>query len=195
LARDLHDLVSSQLIKVSFDLCRIASLVRGPALEMVYVSIRDIDDLNGHLRQLVFNRMEPTRDAEELGPAIRSLVEGAGRRLGATTQLNIEGDPADLPPVLQHNVTAVLSEAIQNVVLHSGASRLSVQLTITEDLAEVIVADDGTGLPDGPLLGIGLASMAARARELHGTFEITDGVPRGAVVVWRVPLAAVSRPA
>jgi signal transduction histidine kinase len=190
LSRDVHDLVSSQLIKISFDLCRIASLVGGPALEMLYTSIRDIDDLNSRLRRLVFNRTEPYPDGVELEPTIRSVVEGAGRQLGAATQLNVDGELAGLPPVLQANINAVVNEAVQNVVAHSRASRLSVQLTVTDELAEVIVADDGTGLPDGPVLGIGLATMAARARELNGTFEITAGVPHGTVVVWRAPLAA-----
>ncbi|QGN33506.1 hypothetical protein [Microlunatus sp. Gsoil 973] len=68
LAREVHQLVSSELIKISFDLSRIASLVRGPVLEMLYASISDLDGLNSKLRQVIFNGLKPAGNGVDLAP-------------------------------------------------------------------------------------------------------------------------------
>jgi signal transduction histidine kinase len=50
------------------------------------------------------------------------------------------------------------------------------------------IADDGRGLPEHHLTGIGLTSMRERATELGGTFAITRAANGGTLLAVRLPL-------
>jgi signal transduction histidine kinase len=192
LVRDLHDLGIIRLSWLGFELSSVSNLIQGAARERITRAIQDVDDLIRDLRQLAF--VEPDRGTAHPGlePTIRALVEAAGTRLGCVPQLSIRGDLGAIPPAVAHNLTAVLAEALRNAVAHSRASSLAVQVTVGTDQVEVSVADDGKGAPGGPVHGLGLGSMAARVRELQGTFLFSLGSGGGTVVTWRVPLPAAA---
>jgi signal transduction histidine kinase len=84
----------------------------------------------------------------------------------------------------------VVAEAVHNVGTHSRGSCLEVVVAVRSDRLEATVVDDGIGPPGRPVHGLGLGSMAARARELRGTFEFGSGPSGGATVSWCVPVPA-----
>lgn len=87
----------------------------------------------------------------------------------------------------------VLQEALANVLKHSGATR--VRVDVRADAEEVLlrVADDGRGLPAeaAPASGFGIRNMRARAQRLHGQLALDPQVG-GTVLELRCPLAAVA---
>ena len=52
----------------------------------------------------------------------------------------------------------------------------------------VEVTDDGTGLPDGPVAGVGLSSMRERAAEMGGSCRVEPATGGGTRVLARLPL-------
>jgi signal transduction histidine kinase len=64
----------------------------------------------------------------------------------------------------------IATEAVTNVVRHSGASTCTVTLAAVEGGVLLVVEDDGSGLPQQPRDGVGLASMRRRAAGLGGTW-------------------------
>ena len=78
---------------------------------------------------------------------------------------------------------------MNNVVRHSGASRLDVELRVERGWLSLRVADDGVGAPGASdSSGHGLRSMRERAQRLKGTLDIRLAEPSGTTVALRVPL-------
>jgi signal transduction histidine kinase len=85
---------------------------------------------------------------------------------------------------------AVLREALSNVVRHAGASKVTVQVEVTDADLVAWVIDDGVGAGPGQRPGgKGLASLHHRAEALGGTLELRAGTNgTGTAVRWQVPL-------
>jgi signal transduction histidine kinase len=90
---------------------------------------------------------------------------------------------------LGDEVTAVLREALSNVVRHASASTVEASVAVRGAEVVVTVRDDGTGMPETDRRS-GLGNLAARAHERGGTFAIEAVSPHGTLVRWSVPWEA-----
>ncbi|WP_157744659.1 sensor histidine kinase [Micromonospora viridifaciens] len=78
---------------------------------------------------------------------------------------------AELPPAVSEAAYLVVLEAVANVVRHARAGSCTVTLTGGDRLT-VCVEDDGVGIGDRYVAGVGTGSMRRRVRELGGQFEL-----------------------
>jgi len=83
----------------------------------------------------------------------------------------------------------VAQEALVNVYRHAHASLATVTLRRRSRSVELIVRDDGNGLPEGRgnSFGLGLQSMRHRVETLGGVFRIS-GLKHGVKVFASVPI-------
>ncbi len=88
--------------------------------------------------------------------------------------------------------TRILREAVSNIIKHSGASRCTVRCTIADGDFQLIVQDNGKGIPmelDGRLdRGHGMASMKHRAKQLQGQCLVESGPGYGTVIRLTLPV-------
>ena len=75
-------------------------------------------------------------------------------------------------------------EALSNALRHADASRIVVTLRDEPPLVTLEIADDGDGFDPSapPHTGVGLTSMAARAREAGGELQVHSTVGGGTQV-------------
>jgi signal transduction histidine kinase len=66
----------------------------------------------------------------------------------------------------------VAAEAVTNATRHAAASRVCIELRPAPHGLVLTVTDDGRGLPEQPVPGVGLRSMRERAEELAGTLVV-----------------------
>jgi signal transduction histidine kinase len=78
-------------------------------------------------------------------------------------------------------------EAMTNVVHHAQASRCTVCLALN-DVLQLEITDDGLGLAEDSVPGVGLASMRERAAELGGTFELQSTPDAGTRIIVSLPV-------
>jgi signal transduction histidine kinase len=88
--------------------------------------------------------------------------------------------------------TRILREAVSNIIKHSGASRCSITAKVAEGDFQLVIQDNGRGIPmemDGKLdRGHGMASMKHRAKQLHGQCLVESGPGYGTVIRLTLPL-------
>ena len=93
---------------------------------------------------------------------------------------------------LATHIYRIAQEALHNAVKHSGGTKVVVRLAADEHSVEVVVSDDGVGLPDpqnrqSGIGGLGMHTMQYRARIIGAVLEILKNNKGGTRVVCRIP--------
>jgi two-component system NarL family sensor kinase len=140
------------------------------------------------VRRVVYGLRPPALDQLGLLGALRQQAATLGL---ADPRLSIDVDAPEpltpLPAAVEVAVFRIAQEALTNVARHAGAERATVTIAVDDALA-LTIRDDGRGLPEDHLSGVGLTSMRERATELGGTFAITTPAGGGTLLAVRLPL-------
>jgi len=90
----------------------------------------------------------------------------------------------------RRNLLLVLKEALHNIVKHSQATRVTVQLEIGERELHLEIADNGLGFDQScPRRGgNGFGNMERRIRDLGGRFELSSQAGEGVCIDCRIPI-------
>jgi signal transduction histidine kinase len=90
--------------------------------------------------------------------------------------LDLPEHPSERPvsAELRHNLFLILKEALNNVVRHSHASEMRLQIAINETELTMSIEDNGRGFERAPenKFADGLQNMRQRAETINGQFEI-----------------------
>jgi signal transduction histidine kinase len=137
--------------------------------------------------------LEP--DAGALAAALRMLAKRTQGATGVPCRFTATGDVSVPDPETAQHLYRIAQEAVSNAARHAHARRIAVELHGGDDGLLLQVEDDGDGLPvDVPSAGMGLRTMAYRARLLDGQFTVTPAGTGGTRVSCRVPRAGLARP-
>jgi signal transduction histidine kinase len=176
LRRDLHDGLGPALAGIRLGLLAARGLQdRDPraADEMLDALERELVQQGEEVRRLSRSLVPLALDEGDLGSALASL---ASRFASDELEVRVSVPPdVDLEPSVQLAIYQMASEALLNVQRHSGAWRCDIVLRRRADGGTLfIVSDNGTGIGEGDLEGVGLRSMRERAEELGGVLQITS---------------------
>jgi signal transduction histidine kinase len=199
LGADLHDGVLQILSSVRVYACELQEeLDRLPAVSGADGATR-IRELSAEIQRCVDTGSEEIADAIDLlrrPDATVDVARGlelARERLqnaGIATELVYELD--DLPAEVSDALTWISREAASNILQHSAARAVAIELRATGPLVELVIADDGAAESrhdrDGGI-GLGQQLMRERAEQLGGTLTI-DSRADGVRLHVRVPVAA-----
>ncbi len=190
IGRDLHDLVIQRLFAVGLALENTARMAadRPDVAERVARAVDDLDVTIKDIRRSIFALSAPEQSTD-VRRAITDLVDRAARTLKFRPVLHLEGPVGSLVGArTAPHLTAVLGEALSNVVRHAGAHRVEVTVQ-AGDRVTLTVADDGRGIPEDAAQS-GLLNMRKRAEQLGGTCIVDSAPGEGTTVVWQVPASS-----
>jgi two-component system sensor histidine kinase UhpB len=88
-------------------------------------------------------------------------------------------------------VYRIAQEALTNTVRHARARSVRLSLSIDDGGLELVVQDDGRGLPERVPIESGLRGMRERALLVGGTLSVTSRPRSGTEVRLRVPILEV----
>ncbi|GGP46493.1 sensor histidine kinase [Saccharothrix coeruleofusca] len=195
IARDLHDLVVQRLFGLGLALQGLNGLVEQPVVATRLADFVDeVDQTIREIRRTIFSLREPATGNLSLPAQLLRVVQESTRLLGFEPTLAVDG-PLDsvVPDEVRPDLLATLREALANVGRHAGASKVHVDVTVDRagTLLELVVRDDGNGLPEGGARHTGgLANMATRATRWGGSCEVSSRAGHGVTVRWSAPLVA-----
>jgi two-component system, NarL family, sensor kinase len=171
--RDLHDGLGPTLASLGLRLGVLQRTVRDSpeaAAELAGELRADVRQATADIRRLVYELRPPMLDEFGLVDALRNLRSGDGlaRTVSAPSPM------PELPPAVEVALYRIAAEALHNASRHSGAATCAVELAVVADGVTLTVTDDGRGLPDDYLAGVGHRSMRERSSELGGTLAIGE---------------------
>ncbi|MEO8829518.1 GAF domain-containing protein [Lapillicoccus sp.] len=186
IARDMHDRVIQRLFATGLSLQSASRIAQHPTVRVrLDEAVDDLDTAIKEIRQAIFELHAPRRDvtaAEELADIVATFSSG----LGFEPDLVLRGDLSELGPSTRSDVLAVVSEGLSNISRHAHASRAQVEVVVDDHLS-IDIADDGVGM-DTHQPRSGLVNLHDRATTARGSFGITQNVPTGTLLRWRVPV-------
>ena len=182
IARDLHDDVGARLLTGLHrgDLAQTREAMRGAIGDLRSI----VSGLSGHdlpLEDVLADLRHET--AERLA--------AAGLSLDWPPDEGVEGQTL-APYRVYKNLTSACREIVSNAIRHAQASQVTVTVDRTAERLEMIISDDGVGLPTTPGgRRSGLVNLQRRIVELGGSVSFPE-VPRGTVVRLFLPLTPES---
>jgi signal transduction histidine kinase len=97
-------------------------------------------------------------------------------------------DVEDLPPAVAQTTYLVLLEATNNVLRHAHATTARLTASCDTDRLQLEVVDNGIGLEEPYISGVGITSMRRRVESLGGNFTIARQPDRGTRLTATIPL-------
>jgi signal transduction histidine kinase len=188
--RNLHDGLGHQLASQTLGLEAVAQLMltNPDKARTLISSLQDqAQEAIQDMRRLVYDLRPPVLD--ELG--LTGALEESALRYESNSlhfQLEIENSQPELPAAIETAILRIAQEAMTNAVRHSKATHCKVRLYYKDNDVTVEIEDDGRGLPENFVSGIGLQTMRERATELNGETIISSLARGGTRVQARLPL-------
>ena len=195
MAREIHDGLGQVLTGSGMQLHVLARALKekGEAsLAADAVRIQGyVSDALDQARTISRGLIPVTVDPGELAPALDHLCEAAGQSLDVEIAFEASGPFAVASSERAGHLYRIAQEALANAARHGEAHRVTV--TLTEDGSEgtMIIRDDGIGITDDALEaggGLGMRTMAYRARRVSGTLDVQQHPDGGTQVRVRFPL-------
>lgn len=190
IAHELHDHVIQRLFAAGLDLQ--SAIARSRTFEMTDRLTAILDDLQStieDIRATVFELQARPGPHETFSQRVRQLVASLTEHVDIAVTLQTIGVMTAVGGELGQHAEAAMTEAINNTVRHSGASRLTVAIAVT-DVFTVDVIDDGDGVRAEDEQRNGRAHMNQLAEQIGGTCRISAPPEGGTHVRWAAPLAS-----
>ncbi|MDB6039393.1 MAG: hypothetical protein JWM99_3234 [Verrucomicrobiales bacterium] len=199
MARDIHDTLAQGFTGVIMHMeaaeeamsRRRAEVVSGhlrSAGEIARDGLREARRSVRALRPLV---LEEKKLPEALGELVKKLTAGTAVR----TKFALQGVPQELPLEWDSNILRIEQEVLTNILRHSRATELDVQLVFDATEVRLNIRDNGCGFdPAGKYEGFGLRGMAERVESMGGQLCIQSTNGGGAAISVVLPLAASAKP-
>jgi PAS domain S-box-containing protein len=206
ISRDLHDSTAQNLLGAILGIRRALRLDRDMPDEAKTV-LEESHDLirqaEREVRTTCYLLHPPMLDEAGLPAAVRWYVEGFAKRSRIKVDIDIAAELSErrLPQDVEIALFRVVQEALTNVRRHSGSKKARLSLMhLNEEGISLTIEDDGRGMtgvalafaagkPKGGIasLGLGIAGMSERLRQLGGSLHIHSRSP-GVRVTATVPV-------
>ncbi len=194
LARELHDSVTQAMYSVTLYAEAAHLALEAGKRDVAAESLRELQAMAREalfdIRLLIFELHPPILEGQGLAASLRIRLAAVENRAGLQTEMHVSG-ARTLPLAIEEELYRIALEALNNVVKHARAQRVTVYVRFDEQHVGVEISDDGTGYDpatarDGG--GMGLRSMAERAERINGKLEISSVPGKGTTLSIEVPV-------
>ena len=176
MARELHDSTSQLLVVLQLNLMNLDRQASAEAEAIVSDCKNVVQAIHREIRSISYIAHPPSLSLNGLPAALKTLVTGFASRDGLNVELEIK-DVGQASASVEAATYRLAQEALSNIHRHASASRVGVRLVGTDRYIHLVISDDGTGFDIGSSrhrasMGVGIAGMEERVRELRGRFSV-----------------------
>ncbi|MGD9572586.1 MAG: GAF domain-containing sensor histidine kinase, partial [Thermoleophilia bacterium] len=193
LARALHDEFGQRLfgIGVTNSLAR-ASATAGRADLVTHLAglEQQIAGAATALRDTLRSLDRPSAPAGALAVKLREDAASFSARTGVAAHLLVLGEPEPIDEAREELLVRVVQEGLRNVERHAAANEVVLTLAFAPGSVELVVQDDGVGVPaSGDCVnGVGLGMLREEIARLGGEARLVRNDDAGSTMRTRLPL-------
>lgn len=189
--RDLHDEIGAGLsrIKILSDIALLEKENNEQSLELVKESATEITE---KLREIVWSMNQENENLNKLSQKLQTTAEVLFSNLEIQLLLTLEdGIPKiELPPIKIRNILMVYREIINNIIKHSHATQVEINIEWVDNIYTILIKDNGKGFNTESDFkdSNGLKIIKDRMDELHATLTIKSEIGNGTAIEFKVPI-------
>lgn len=205
LARELHESAGQSLAALKMSLGNLREVLpeeNAVALEHLDAARGFAEDAIREVRVISYLMYPPLLDDAGLGPALNWYIRGFAERSGIKASVEIKRSLGRYPQEIETAIFCIVQEALTNVHRYSGSPTVVVRLGQDDASMHAEIEDHGSGLPilspmrgGAAVMGVGIAGMRERVKQLNGSFEIISTPGSGTVVRAILPIPPQQQPA
>ena len=191
IARDLHDSTAQALSALEMNTSLLETMATDEKTRKLAADTAEISrQVCSELRNISYLLHPPLLEEEGLGFAIRWFADGFTKRNSIPVFLDLAEDFPRLKADEETALFRIVQEALSNIYHHAGATKAWITLRRGEDRVVALeIRDNGEGLPEDfsftKSVGVGLAGMRERMKQLGGTLDVASS-PYGVAVKCRM---------
>lgn len=178
LAKELHDGVCNDLLGIGLQMqCMPPTSGAKQELQILLEQVRD------DVRYISHELMPPKFQSVTLAETIEWYMERLAIPSSMQLGFSKESDNADwrqVPEQVAYEVYRILQEVLSNILKHSGATRVSVNLLLNKELLTLLITNNGKSFSDAGVGagGIGLTTIQERVKATGGVLftNIREGM-------------------
>ena len=189
IARELHDNLGQELALVEITLDRLIEK-SDPSLkpELSDLSGR-VSAISGATREISHGLYPAVLEYLGLQKALAKLCDDVQRGKDLSVDLTVGNLPDRFQPEISICLYRVAQETLHNIITHSHARNVQVELTSRHGRILLVIIDDGVGFDvNHEKAGLGLVSMRERIRAIGGYIHISSFQKAGTLIEVHVPL-------
>jgi signal transduction histidine kinase/ligand-binding sensor domain-containing protein len=159
------------------------------ALDQAAAAITEGRDAVQGLRSSAFETNDLANGIIAIG---QELTNTASTVETPTIDVEVEGGPRQLNPIVRDEACRVAGEALRNAFRHAQARRITVEIHYEKRRLRVRVSDDGKGIDEEtircqPVGHFGLPGMRERAESVGGRLEVSSRLASGTEIELSIP--------
>lgn len=195
-AAELHDSLGQDLLIIKNK--ALVSIKKNEP-EKFMLQMNEISDLTSstlnNVREISYNLRPYELDRIGLSKTIISLLD----RANSSTNINFTGDINNIDkiflPEVEINIYRILQESLNNVIKHSDAKEVFVNILKKEKEILINITDDGKGFDirkfrlNTKRNGFGLKGIEERVRLQNGEYEIDSEIGKGTKIKIVIPIS------
>jgi signal transduction histidine kinase/ligand-binding sensor domain-containing protein len=186
IARDLHDGLAQGFTSMGFILDSVRLTLPDTAAEQK-VAIGQVREILGRTQEeakrAIWSLRAEVVGRKSLQEIVEAIVKSAVVPAGTSVNWEFSGSRLRAAPLVEHELSHIVQEAMTNAIRHGRAKTITVSLAHLPGLVRLTVRDDGIGMASAATMlanggGFGIVGMRERAMRIKGNLQMTPG-PEG----------------
>jgi signal transduction histidine kinase/ligand-binding sensor domain-containing protein len=193
-AAELHDSIGQDLLILKN---KLLTNIKKTGDEKFIQQLSELSELTSSaiddVRQISYNLRPYELDRLGLTKTIESMIERANNFTDITFTGILDDIDKMFPPETGINIYRIIQESLNNVIKHSGASKVIVRVTKHSSYIYLSISDNGKGFDmrshrmSSERNGFGLKGIEERVKLLGGEFDIDSEQGKGTLIEIVIP--------
>lgn len=180
IAEDLHDVFGAKLSALRMSILGVSM----PAPIKADLALT-IDEIVQSSKVIAHNLHPPELNNNDLSDVIEQYLNGLNQKLPIMFEFVQIGTPRNVPSEVEVELYKITMELINNIIKHAHATYGLVQLGFHDDYIELIIEDNGIGIPEQVHAGMGLLNIQKRITKLQGHMHL-DSKPGSTTFIFKL---------
>lgn len=193
LSRELHDGLGQMLIAIKLKLEGLIYIDRSKLLYTILGIQKLFDSTIEEIKRISYDLSPAVLHEFGLSKAIINLCEEIENRTKITIKLDFDCDTEKLSNLQQTYLFRIIQEALNNIVKHSEATLVAVDLKLKANKIILRIEDNGKGFKLEERVKTsqsrGIYNMKERVNLLKGEFNITSETGKGTIIEVNIDLS------
>jgi signal transduction histidine kinase/Flp pilus assembly protein TadD len=192
IAQDLHDRLGSMLSMVKTHFKSVETnidKVKTANSDLYEKANKLLDEACEEVRKISHDMVSGVLNEFGLTAAVEDLAETLEESKKMEVEFVSHGIDSRLDSKLEIAIYRIIQELVNNILKHSKATEITLQLVKGKKGLNVMVEDNGIGFdPEQTNKGMGLKNIASRADAFGGTMQIDSSLGKNTTITIDIPL-------